>query len=223
MPVHSAGPRLYRSIKFQHLGKVGGGSRASNIALNLTPFVDMMTILVTFLLMVFSASGEILRAHEGLNMPLAADKAALQRAPVIVVTQTEMKVLIENKHDNSWSTKDVGQVANLLENPPLGGQIDSLFEVLKSLYDDVHTNIEQANSKMFSKDELAACSREKEGLPPLVDKEGKVKTFCPDGLAVIQADESTDTRVITWVVNTARQAKFGKLLFAIKYTDRGPQ
>jgi hypothetical protein len=53
MPVESAGPRLYRSIKFKHLVREAGsaaGTRAANISLNLTPFVDMMTILVCFLL-----------------------------------------------------------------------------------------------------------------------------------------------------------------------------
>ena len=58
MPVHSAGPRLYKSVPFKHLvkkaGSASGGAKGSNIALNLTPFVDMMTILVTFLLMVLS-------------------------------------------------------------------------------------------------------------------------------------------------------------------------
>jgi biopolymer transport protein ExbD len=74
MPVRIAGPRLYRSVKFEHLvhGAAGGhGPKASNIALNLTPFVDMMTILVTFLLMVFSSTGEILQAQKGLDLPMA--------------------------------------------------------------------------------------------------------------------------------------------------------
>ena len=92
MPVHAAGPRLYRSVSFKHLvkGAGAGGSRASNIALNLTPFVDMMTILVTFLLMVFSASGELITAQKGLELPLADDKTALQEAPVIVVSKSEI-------------------------------------------------------------------------------------------------------------------------------------
>jgi len=61
MPVHVAGPRLYKSIKFDHLAKGGaGGKKSMNIHLNLTPFVDMMTILVTFLLMVFSSTGQLL-------------------------------------------------------------------------------------------------------------------------------------------------------------------
>ena len=76
MPVHKAGPRLYRSVPFKHLAKGGAGStaRSSNIALNLTPFVDMMTILVTFLLIVFSTSGELIKAQKGLELPKADRK-----------------------------------------------------------------------------------------------------------------------------------------------------
>ena len=74
MPVQSAGPRLYRSVKFKHLVRGSGsaaGGRAANISLNLTPFVDMMTILVTFLLMVFSSTGQLIQAQKGLDLPIA--------------------------------------------------------------------------------------------------------------------------------------------------------
>ena len=67
MPVHSAGPRIYKSVKFKHLVKKhgsGAGGRASNISLNITPFVDMMTILVCFLLMVFSQSLVVRKASD---------------------------------------------------------------------------------------------------------------------------------------------------------------
>ena len=220
MPVHVAGPRLYRSLKFQHLGKaISGGKRSSNVALNLTPFVDMMTILVTFLLMVFSASGEILRAQAGLELPVAQSKAALQRAPIIVISETSIAVLIQEDSSAMPLMKDVAAVRSLLDNPPPTLKIDALHEVLKAAYDNIHNNI--AAEKGFTKDELAACAREQQGLPPI--SKGDKTTLCPDGLAVVQADKKTDARVISMVVNTARQAGFEKLLFAIKYSTEGPQ
>src|SRR5882724_6571628 len=93
MPVHSAGSRLYLSVGFKHLVKASGSSatkRASNISLNITPFVDMMTILVCFLLMVFSASGQLLQAQKGLDLPIAESHDTLQKAPVIIVTKNEI-------------------------------------------------------------------------------------------------------------------------------------
>ncbi|MBA3457982.1 MAG: biopolymer transporter ExbD, partial [Deltaproteobacteria bacterium] len=93
MPVHRAGSRLYHSVPFKHLVKKSGsasGARSSNISLNLVPFVDMMTMLVCFLLMVFSASGELLQAQRGLDLPIADSKQTLQQAPVIIVTKSEI-------------------------------------------------------------------------------------------------------------------------------------
>jgi biopolymer transport protein ExbD len=218
MPIHSAGPRLFRSIKFQHLAKsLSGGGRTSNISLNLTPFVDMMTILVTFLLMVFSASGEILRAHQGLELPLARSKAELQRAPTILVTETSIVVLIHDDSGTMPLMKDVGAVRSLLDNPPPTLKIDALHEILKSAYDSIHNNV--AVEKGLTKEEIDACKREQGGLPPVT--KGDRTVLCPDGLALVQADKKTDARIISMVVNTARQAGFDKLLFAIKYDSQG--
>src|SRR4051794_31006843 len=93
MPVHSAGSRLYRSVPFKHLvkkaGSAGHGAAASNVSMNLTPFVDMMTILVSFLLMVFGSTS-LLQAQKGLDLPIAEAKETLQDAPIIIVTKTEI-------------------------------------------------------------------------------------------------------------------------------------
>lgn len=215
MPVHAAGSHLYKSIKFKHLAKGAGGARASNVALNLTPFVDMMTILVTFLLMVFSATGEILQAQKGLELPVALQKAQLQSAPIIIVSGTQVSVIIQEDKSAMPQTKDVATVQSLLDNPPPTLKIDSLHEILKATYDTIHNNI--AAERGYGKDELQACKREAEGLPP-VEKGGQ-KLLCPDGLAIVQADKATDARIINMVINTARSAGFEKLLFAVKYGE----
>ncbi len=218
MPVHAAGPRLYKSIKFAHLGKTAGGSRGSNVSMNLTPFVDMMTILVTFLLMVFSASGEILQQQKDLELPVAAQQAALQDAPIIVVTSQGVAVVIKDDRSAIPQMKDVATVQSLLDNPPAAMKIDSLHEVLKGAFDTIHNNV--ASEKGFSKEQLTACKREQDGLPALLRKDGS-RIVCPDGLLIIQADKGTDARIINMVVNTARNAGFEKLLFAIKFEEGG--
>ncbi len=211
MPVHPGGPRLYRSIKFEHLAAgAGGGGRASNVALNLTPFVDMMTILVTFLLMVFSASGEILQAQKGLELPQAARAQALQQAPIVIISRTEIVVIIQESDSAMPRTLAIASVDSVLQDQSPTWKIDSLHEVLKAAYDDIHNN-RIPTGRGYDKEQIAACDREKQGLPPI---EGK--PLCPDGLAIVQADKETDARVINMVVNTARGAGFEKLLFAVK-------
>jgi len=111
--------------------------------------------------------------------------------------------------------KDIAQVSTLMDNPPPTMIIDALHELLKATYDQIHNNIQ--SDKGFSKDELAACKREQEGLPPISGK-----PMCPDGLAIVQADKKTDAKIITMIVNTAHLSGFDKLLFAIKYSAEGP-
>ena len=55
-----------------------------------------------------------------------------------------------------------------------------------------------------------ACDDAKNNIRP---QPGKI---CPDGLAILQADESTDARLINKIVNTAKAAGFDNLLFAVK-------
>ncbi|HEY0195304.1 MAG TPA: biopolymer transporter ExbD [Kofleriaceae bacterium] len=199
MAVHLAGPRLYSSIKFKHLAQVAGGGhgRASNIALNLTPFVDMMTILVTFLLMVFSTSGELLQAQKGLDLPIAQARETLQQAPVIIVTKNEI----------TYQGQLVATTESVLRDDSPTFKIDALFERLdaaaKRIKEDVALNRQP-------KDLVKACEDAKQNLRP---QPGKI---CPDGLAILQADEGTDVRLINKIVNTAKAAGFDNLLFAVK-------
>jgi biopolymer transport protein ExbD len=197
MPVHSAGPRLYRSVKFKHLVKKhgsGAGGRASNIALNMTPFVDLMTCLVSFLLMVFSSTGQLLQAQKGLELPIAESRDSLQIAPVIIVTKDQI----------SFQGDAVATVESALKDETF--KIDALAEKLQAKATEVKGDIKDHK---LPKDLQKACDDPKDRRP----LPGHV---CPDGLAILQADESTDARLINKIVNTAKAAGFDNLLFAVK-------
>ncbi len=201
MPVHSAGSRLYASVKFKHLVKgasgSSGGGRAANIALNLTPFVDMMTILVTFLLMVFSADGQLLQAQAGLTLPVAQSRQALQQAPVIIVTKTDI----------TYQGGLIATTDSVLRDDSPTFKIDALYERLDAASKKIK---EDVGLQHLPKDLIKACDDAKNNIRP---KPGHI---CPDGLAILQADESTDARLINKIVNTAKAAGFDNLLFAVK-------
>ena len=200
MPVHSAGPRLYHSVKFKHLVRHSGSSahsRASNIALNLTPFVDMMTILVTFLLMVFSASGQLLQAQKGLDLPLADSRDTLQQAPVIIVTKSEI----------TYQGQLISSIDAVLRDDSPTFKIDALYERLDA---DAKKIKENVGLGRLPKDLQKSCEDAKQNIRPAPGK------ICPDGLAILQADESTDVRLVNKIVNTAKAAGFDNLLFAVK-------
>ena len=197
MPVHKAGPRLFRSLPFKHLAKgvASGGKRSTNVSMNLTPFVDMMTILVTFLLMVFSTSGELLKAQKGLELPKADRKETLQIAPIITVTKTDL----------SFQGNQVASLDSLLkdENPQM--KIEALFLRLDAVGKKIKEDMATGKDKRAKK----ACDDFNAGL---IDP----TNLCPVGLVILQADEETDARVITMVVTTAKYANFDNLLFAVK-------
>ncbi|HUQ01298.1 MAG TPA: biopolymer transporter ExbD [Kofleriaceae bacterium] len=197
MPVKTAGPRLYRSVPFKHLGKGShtGASKSQNIALNLVPFVDTMTILVTFLLMVFSTSGELLKAQKGLELPEAVSKDALQEAPIIIITKSEV----------SFMGTQVATIDSLLRDETPTLKIEALFERMQAVGKKRREEISLGRDKRAKK----ACDDLKAGI---VDP----GNLCPEGLAILQADKEVDARVITMVVTTAKYAEFDNLLFAVK-------
>jgi biopolymer transport protein ExbD len=200
MPVHAAGSRLYRSVPFKHLVKKSGsshGGRASNISLNLVPFVDMMTMLVCFLLMVFSASGELLQAQRGLELPMAESKQALQQAPVIIVTKSEI----------TYQGQLIATTESALRDDSPTFKIDALHERLDAAAKAIKEDIGMGK---LPKDLAKACENAKNNIRP---EPGQI---CPDGLAILQADEGTDARLINKIVNTAKAAGFDNLLFAVK-------
>jgi len=199
MPVRSAGSRLYHSVPFKHLVKHTGsasGGRASNIALNLTPFVDMMTILVTFLLMVFG-SQQLLQAQKGLELPMAESRDTLQNAPVIIVTRNEI----------TYQGALVATTESVLRDDSPAFKIDALYERLDAAAKKIK---EEVGLGKMPKELIKACEEAKQNIRPQPGK------FCPDGLAILQADESTDVRLINKIVNTAKAAGFDNLLFAVK-------
>src|SRR3954468_5691780 len=200
MPVHAAGPRLYSSIKFKHLVKHAGSAaaaRQANIALNLTPFVDMMTILVTFLLMVFSSTGQLLQAQKGLELPIADSHETLQQAPVIIVTKSEI----------TYQGQLVATTESVLRDDSPTFKIDALFERLDAAAKKIK---EDVGLGKLPKDLIKSCEDAKQNIRP---QPGHI---CPDGLAILQADETTDVRLINKIVNTAKAAGFDNLLFAVK-------
>jgi len=200
VPIQSAGPRLYRSVKFKHLVRGAGSaaaSRPANISLNLTPFVDMMTILVCFLLMVFSATGQLLQAVKGLELPIAQAHDTLQQAPVIIVTKSEI----------TYQGQLVATVDSVMRDDSPTFKIDALFERLDAAAKKIREDVAYGRQ---AKDLLKSCEDAKQNIRPAPGR------ICPDGLAILQADESTDGQLINKIVNTAKAAGFDNLLFAVK-------
>ena len=97
----------------RHERKLGGFSsvrrrhrKGMSASLNLTPMVDMFSLLVIFLLQFFSTSPEFL-LMPGVTLPKSVTVLEPKRAPVLAVTDTEIYI----------ERKKIGSIADLLSNP----------------------------------------------------------------------------------------------------------
>ena len=89
MPITTPHPHLFSSVDLEVAkAKLGhAGRKSSYAALNLVAYIDMMTMLVIFLLMSFSATGEILFVQKNIVLPDAQNWTDLERAPIVGVSK----------------------------------------------------------------------------------------------------------------------------------------
>jgi biopolymer transport protein ExbD len=201
MPVHTPGPRLFSSVPFRHLAqKDSHGGKAVNVALNVTPFVDMMTILVTFLLMVFSASGELLQAQKGLKLPDATTEKNLRQAPIIVVTRDEIAL------DGTQMAK----VEEIQDDESMEWKIITLYDELRSRKSRFKLQFDQ-----LPEDEQQRCLSPKPNPEP--------EDMCLDGLVILQADREITAKVLNRLLKTTYAAEYPNIMFAVNRTKTRPQ
>jgi biopolymer transport protein ExbD len=91
--IHQPGRRLMHAVALRFVQKrvQGGGGKNLNAALNLTSFIDFLIVVVVFLLMSFSASGEI-PVDPNTKIPSAENTVDMIDAPLIAITGTQILV-----------------------------------------------------------------------------------------------------------------------------------
>ena len=81
------GPRLRKFVPLKFVRGHGMGRKSTYAELNITSMVDMLMILTVFLLMTFSASGELLTVQKNIILPEAQNWRDLEQAPIIAVSK----------------------------------------------------------------------------------------------------------------------------------------
>jgi biopolymer transport protein ExbD len=100
-------------------------------ALTLTSLVDVMTIIVIFLLMNFSANGEVLYMSKDIRLPDAYHGSQLERAPVISVSAEA--VTFDGKMLLNTGDLERGDVLNVPE-------LEDALRDEKRRYEVIHQN-----------------------------------------------------------------------------------
>jgi biopolymer transport protein ExbD len=87
MPINQPGRVLLRNVPLEFVAKKvsGHGAKAVDVSIPLVPFIDFLIVLVVFLLISFSASGELLAQKANLKMPKANNVVDIDISPVIAV------------------------------------------------------------------------------------------------------------------------------------------
>jgi biopolymer transport protein ExbD len=122
MPVQEPGRRLMHHIGLDFVRKkvAGGGGRSVNAALSLTSMIDFLLVVVVFLLMTFSASGET-PVSKGVNLPKAENTIDMIDAPIVSVNGSQ--VLVDGSP--AGNTRAIEDAKRLQ-------RVDDLFNILKS-------------------------------------------------------------------------------------------
>ncbi len=125
MAIHQPGRRLMHFVKLQFvLRKVTGhGHRSTNAGLSLTSMIDFLIVVVVFLLMTFSASGETPPA-KGIHIPTAENTLDMLDAPMVAINGAQ--ILVDGAPaGNTRAIEDAKRVQ----------RIDELFNILKGKRD----------------------------------------------------------------------------------------
>ena len=93
MPITTPGKHPFSPRLKNHRAFKGKSGRLVGVAdLLLTPLIDMFVILVVFLIMNFSASGELLNVSKDIELPKAKTVKEMERAPIIQISADTIAV-----------------------------------------------------------------------------------------------------------------------------------
>jgi biopolymer transport protein ExbD len=175
MPVRRPSRVLLRNIPLQSVSNRTGGSSTKPVdsTLPLVPIIDLMICMVVFLLMSFSASGELVAQKPSIVMPKAVHGDALDPAPTVAI-------------DHVVVTLDDTRVA---DTATLAA--DARLERIEELVQRLET-MKRNWTLLHPRDEFT-------------------------GQLTLQADASTDYRVLKKVMYSAAQAGYPNVRFAVNH------
>ena len=89
MAIKRPAPELLRTIplKFVRARVTGHGRKSVDHQIPLIPFIDFLIVLVIFLLMSFSASGELVAQQPTITMPDAQNTEQIEISPIVAVDE----------------------------------------------------------------------------------------------------------------------------------------
>jgi biopolymer transport protein ExbD len=105
-------------LHFVHEKVAGGGKKGVDQSIPLVPFIDFLITLVVFLLMSFSASGELVAQQPSITMPTADHTSPLEVAPIISIDDRAVTLDGTRVADAATlaANADVSRIEQLIQN-----------------------------------------------------------------------------------------------------------
>ncbi|MBM3381271.1 MAG: hypothetical protein FJY29_02405 [Betaproteobacteria bacterium] len=164
---------------------VGGDS----FELNLYPMLDVFSILIVFLLMNFSVSGESAEVSANLELPMSSVKISLDSAATVAITRTEIVIQGGLKIPLTPNSQDVVEVYKKDGQ----GAIRSAYDSFKKLKAQNETLKNRQKNLALSNSDISTL--------------------------VMQSDKSIPYRIIKRILASAQQAEFISWKFAVQKRD----
>lgn len=132
MSIKKPSSRVGYSVRNMRSIRVGSNKSKRNqlFSLNLVPMIDMFVILVVFLLITFSATGEILLQQADIELPKAYSGRELERYPMIAISAKD--VVFEGV--------EVIRTGSVTEQNFPDLKVPELSKVLKTAHDAYQSN-----------------------------------------------------------------------------------
>lgn len=165
---------------------VGG---KDSFSLNLYPMLDVFSILIVFLLMNFSVSGESAEVSANLELPQSSVKLTLDSAATVAITKTE--IVIQGGLTIPL-TRDSKDVVDIYKKDGQGA--------IRKAYDEF--------KKLRAQNETLKNRQKDLGL-----SKADISTL------VMQADKTIPYRIIKRILASAQQAEFIAWKFAVQKKD----
>ena len=174
------------------------------------PFIDLMTVLTCFLLMSFSASGEIIMMQKGVKLPDATNKSQLRKAPVLVISPDAI----------TFNGESMGDPRALDMDTSVEWKVVELYERLRAEKTAFEMNFDQMSDGEKKKCRCPPGSWYKSSDDNCVAGETPPAAMCLRGLLILQADKGTSAKVINRVLKTCYAADYRNIMFAINQRSR---
>jgi biopolymer transport protein ExbD len=122
MTIEKPGRRLMHHVPLKFVQKKvsGGGHRSTNASLSLTSMIDFLVVTVVFLLITFSASGEV-PTTKGVKLPDAENTLDMIDAPMVGISGS--LILVDGSPAGN---------TRAIEDSKRLQRIDELFNILKA-------------------------------------------------------------------------------------------